>query len=119
MLHDVRGLSVHFMLDLDGTIYQTLDVKEQAWHATIANGRSIGIEIANIGAYPSRRTGPLDRWYQPGQGGRPDRDSPILPRRAACVRETRLRPARGQPVEGRSRARCSGNTTSRTNSTTR
>ncbi len=30
VLQDVRGLSVHFMLDLDGTIYQTLDVKEGA-----------------------------------------------------------------------------------------
>ena len=27
VLHDMRGLSVHFMLDLDGTIYQTLDLK--------------------------------------------------------------------------------------------
>lgn len=52
VLHDRRGLSVHFMLDLDGTIYQTLDLKERAWHATTSNDRSIGIEIANIGAYP-------------------------------------------------------------------
>src|SRR5882672_9621665 len=51
VLHDQRGLSVHFMLDVDGTIYQTLDVKERAWHATIANTRSVGIEIANIGTY--------------------------------------------------------------------
>lgn len=50
VLHDQRGLSVHFMLDIDGTIYQTLDVKERAWHATIANDRSVGIEIAAIGA---------------------------------------------------------------------
>jgi len=35
VLHDHRDLSVHFMLDLDGTIYQTLDLKERAWHATI------------------------------------------------------------------------------------
>ena len=69
VLHDVRGLSVHFMLDLDGTIYQTLDVKEKAWHATIANDRSIGIEVANIGAYPAADSGVLDRWYQPGAGG--------------------------------------------------
>ena len=34
VLHDYRCLSVHFMLDLDGTIYQTLDLKERAWHAT-------------------------------------------------------------------------------------
>jgi N-acetylmuramoyl-L-alanine amidase len=52
ILHDIRGLSSHFLLDTDGTIYQTLDLKERAWHATIANDRSIGIEIANIGAYP-------------------------------------------------------------------
>lgn len=51
VLHDVRGLSSHFLLDLDGTIYQTLDLKEMAWHAGKANGRSIGIEIANVGAY--------------------------------------------------------------------
>jgi len=61
-LHDSRGLSIHFMVDLDGTIYQTLDVKERAWHATKSNARSIGIEIANIGAYPSERP-VLDKWY--------------------------------------------------------
>jgi N-acetylmuramoyl-L-alanine amidase len=69
VLQDVRGLSVHFMLDLDGTIYQTLDVKEAAHHATIANGRSIGIEIANIGAYAADGESPLDRWYQADAGG--------------------------------------------------
>ncbi len=63
VLHDLRGLSVHFLLDIDGTIYQTLDVKERAWHATIANDRSIGIEIANIGAYPSADAPPLRKWY--------------------------------------------------------
>lgn len=54
VLHDQRCLSCHFLLDRDGTIYQTLDLKERAWHAGKANDRSIGIEIANIGAYPSR-----------------------------------------------------------------
>ena len=52
VLHDERGLSAHFLLDLDGTIYQTLDLKERAWHATKANDRAVGIEIANIGAVP-------------------------------------------------------------------
>ena len=69
VLQDKRGLSVHFMLDIDGTIYQTLDVKEAAWHATIANGRSIGIEIANIGAYPVNAPNPLGEWYQPDSEG--------------------------------------------------
>jgi N-acetyl-anhydromuramyl-L-alanine amidase AmpD len=63
VLHDVRGLSVHFMIDVDGTIYQTLDVKEKAWHATTSNDRSVGVEIANIGAYSSDEKAPFDRWY--------------------------------------------------------
>lgn len=62
-LHDDRGLSIHFMVDVDGTIYQTLDLKEKAWHATIANSRSIGIEIAQVGAYPSANTGIFEQWY--------------------------------------------------------
>src|SRR5438034_234066 len=73
ILHDHRCLSVHFMLDVDGTIYQTLDLKERAWHATTSNSRSIGIEIANIGAYrlpgdADTETGSedktLDQWYR-------------------------------------------------------
>ena len=70
VLHDIRGLSVHFMLDLDGTIYQTLDLKERAWHATSSNSRSIGIEIANVGAYPPADDGPLRQWYQPDESGK-------------------------------------------------
>ena len=67
-LQDVRGLSVQFMLDVDGTIYQTLDLKERAWQATIANSRSIGIEIANVGAYELTESNPLDLWYQQTNG---------------------------------------------------
>jgi N-acetylmuramoyl-L-alanine amidase len=67
-LQDVRGLSVQFMLDVDGTIYQTLDLKERAWQATIANSRSIGIEIANIGAFEVDKTNPFDAWYQQTNG---------------------------------------------------
>jgi N-acetylmuramoyl-L-alanine amidase len=70
VLHDQRGLSVHFLLDIDGTIYQTLDVKERAWHATTSNHRSVGIEIANIGAYPPGKTEILGRWYGRDAGGR-------------------------------------------------
>jgi N-acetyl-anhydromuramyl-L-alanine amidase AmpD len=70
VLQDRRGLSVHFMLDLDGTIYQSLDVKESAFHATIANGRSIGIEIANIGAHSLSTSDALDLWYRPDPDGR-------------------------------------------------
>ena len=63
ILHDQRNLSVHFMLDTDGTIYQTLDLKERAWHATIANDHSVGIEIAHPGAYPSPDHDAFATWY--------------------------------------------------------
>lgn len=67
VLHDVRGLSCHFLLDVDGTVYQTLDLAARARHATIANDRSIGIEIAQIGAYPDTRV--LEKWYTPAAYG--------------------------------------------------
>ncbi|HOC56836.1 MAG TPA: N-acetylmuramoyl-L-alanine amidase [Verrucomicrobiota bacterium] len=63
ILHDMRNLSVHFMLDLDGTIYQTLDLKERAWHAGSANSRAVGIEIANMGAYGVNGKNPFEHWY--------------------------------------------------------
>ena len=69
VLQDHRDLSVHFMLDLDGTIYQTLDLKERAWHATIANSRSVGIEIANMGAYGNAEKNPLSDWYTTDTNG--------------------------------------------------
>lgn len=43
------GLSAHFMVDADGTIYQTLDLLESAWHAEQANSVSVGVEICNRG----------------------------------------------------------------------
>jgi len=62
-----RKLSCHFLIDLDGTVYQTLDLKERAWHAGEANDRSIGIEMANIGAY--RDPTKLTHWYGRDAGG--------------------------------------------------
>jgi N-acetylmuramoyl-L-alanine amidase len=70
VLHDRRGLSVQFMLDLDGTIYQTLDLKERAWQATKANSRSVGIEVANMGSYSHEEESPLNRWYAKDADGK-------------------------------------------------
>jgi len=70
ILQDVRDLSVHFMLDLDGTLYQTLDLKERARHATTSNGRSIGVEIANMGSYGDAEKSPLADWYKKDALGR-------------------------------------------------
>jgi N-acetylmuramoyl-L-alanine amidase len=69
-LHDKRDLSVHFMLDVDGTLYQTLDLKERAWHATSSNGRSVGIEIANMGAYEVNGKNPFGQWYAKDASGK-------------------------------------------------
>ncbi len=71
ILHDYRDLSVHFMLDIDGTIYQTLDLKERARHATIANDRSIGIEIANMGAHSDKDFPMAQAWYPADAQGKP------------------------------------------------
>src|SRR5260370_22135308 len=69
VLQDQRDMSVHFMLDLDGTIYQTLDLKERAWHATSSNTRSVGIEIANMGAYGANEKNPFHDWHTTDQKG--------------------------------------------------
>ncbi len=106
VLHDMRNLSVHFMLDVDGTIYQTLDVKERAWHATKANDRSVGIEIANIGAYSARERDPFDQWYATDAAGAHITIPPSIERRygpRGGVRDASswpLRPARPQVVTG-------------------
>jgi N-acetylmuramoyl-L-alanine amidase len=63
VLHDVRFLSVHFLLDVDGTIYQTLDLRESAWHATVANDAAVGVEIAHPGAWRQPMNADMARWY--------------------------------------------------------
>jgi N-acetylmuramoyl-L-alanine amidase len=94
VLHDLRGLSVHFLLDADGTIYQTLDLKERGWHASEANDRSIGVEIAGIGAYPSADAAELQRFYaRDEQGVR--LVFPAALAKGAPAAKTVLRPARG------------------------
>ena len=63
VLHDERGLSCHFLVDVDGRVFQTLDVAERAWHATDANDVSVGVELASLGAFREPRdveTTPFD-----------------------------------------------------------
>lgn len=55
VLHNQRRLSVHFILDDDGTLYQTLDLREKAFHGGGNNSISVGIEIdsrAHAGKHP-------------------------------------------------------------------
>ena len=63
-----RGLSVHFLIDNDGTIYQLMDMNDIAYHAggKTWNDRSIGVEISN--AYYLDK----QQWYvKQGLGERP------------------------------------------------
>lgn len=69
VLHDERGLSVHFIIDNDGTIYQTLDLADVAFHAESVNGFSIGVEVCNRGRYREEES----RYYERGGAIRRDR----------------------------------------------
>lgn len=99
-LQDLRGLSVHFMLDLDGTIYQTLDLKERAWHATESNDRSIGIEICNIGAYSPQTRATLAEHYRKDAQGRIEVVLPPQAERDLRTPGFVARPARNEVVAG-------------------
>ena len=63
-----RGISSHFVIDNDGTIYQMVDTKNVGWHAGIrsVNKASIGIDFSN--AYYTK----YQDWYvRRGFGERP------------------------------------------------
>ena len=63
-----RGISVHFLIDNDGTIFQTLDMQHGAWHGSSGrvNRASVGVEISNA-YYPK-----YQNWYKKrGFGERP------------------------------------------------
>ena len=102
VLQDNRDLSVHFMLDIDGTIYQTLDLKERAWHATTSNDRSVGVEIANIGAYPTTDSKPLQEWYHTNVAGRVCITIPERFGAGGGIRTPGFigHPARNEPIRG-------------------
>jgi hypothetical protein len=63
---DKRGISVHFLIDNDGTIYQTLDMQHSAWHASRVNRYSVGVEITNA-YYPKYQS----TYVRKGFGERP------------------------------------------------
>ena len=63
-----RKLSVHFLIDNDGTIYQIMDTNHIAWHAgnRKVNNASIGVEISNA-YYPKYQ----NMYVKNGFGERP------------------------------------------------
>ena len=70
-----KGISSHFVVDNDGTIFQMVDPQHEAWHAgkRLWNKRAIGVDISNA-IYLK-----YQRWYeQKGFGKRPVlRDVPV------------------------------------------
>ncbi|HEV8320258.1 MAG TPA: peptidoglycan recognition family protein [Myxococcota bacterium] len=66
VLHNQRGLSVHFMLDNDGVLYQSADLADRTRHAGSVNDISVGIEIANVATARGDK-----RNYYPAHAGRP------------------------------------------------
>ena len=63
-----RGISVHFGIDNDGTIYQWLDLQHAGWHAggRSWNHSSVGVEMSNAHALK------YQSWYEKkGHGARP------------------------------------------------
>ena len=61
-----RGLSVHFCIDNDATIYQLADLNDVTYHAGSHNPYSVGVEISNA-YYPK-----YQNWYKKnGFGERP------------------------------------------------
>ncbi len=64
VLHNERGLSVHFLIDNDGTIYQTLDLVDCGFQAAGVNEISVGVELANRGdaiRFPDEYKGHRDK----------------------------------------------------------
>ena len=72
-----RGISIHFGIDNDGTIYQLLDTQHAAWQAGGRrwNHDSIGVEIAN--SFYTKYQG----WYEKNNLG----PRPIIPKGQARV----------------------------------
>jgi len=63
-----KGISSHFAIDNDGTIYQMVDPQHEAWHAGTrrTNKASVGVDISN--AYYTK----YQKWYRrKGFGNRP------------------------------------------------
>ena len=73
-----RKLSVHFLIDNDGTIYQLMDCNDIGWHAgnRKVNNDSVGVEISNAyypkyqELYRAKGFGPRPMWRNAKVHGR-------------------------------------------------
>ena len=100
VLQNERGLSCHFLIDNDGTIYQTIDLALMAYHAAEWNIDSIGVELCNRGDAKKE-----PNYYSSGKYG-PSATSSRA--RSTATRSSRSTTRRSSTTRSRgSRARCS------------
>ena len=78
-----RGLSIHFCIDNDGTIFQCLDTQHVAFHAGMYNQKSIGVEVST--AYSLK----YQSWYKRNNFG----ERPVIEN--AVVHGKKLKPFLG------------------------
>ena len=122
VLQDFRGLSVQFMLDIDGTLYQTTR-REGARVPGLAGERPLDRHRDREHRQlrrPARRTAPLQQWYKKdAERSRRTSAVPERLRRRAGDADPRHLSARAQRRRRRPdpRGEPSGCTTSRRNST--
>ncbi|MBU0550308.1 N-acetylmuramoyl-L-alanine amidase [Myxococcota bacterium] len=64
-----RNLSTHLMVDTDGTVYQPLDLSDEAWHAAPFNKQSVGVDLNNP-IHPDRVRDPIERKQRGVYSGR-------------------------------------------------
>lgn len=64
-----RGLSSHIFIDGDGTIYQPLDLRDNAWHAGEVNNYSVGLDMNNVASPDLLIDTEQGRRYAEARGG--------------------------------------------------
>lgn len=62
---DSEGLSAHFQVASDGTVYQYVDTAQVAYANVEANGFAVSIETENSVGYPTSPTFDADTWSGP------------------------------------------------------
>lgn len=64
-----RGFSSHLLVDTDGTIYQPLDIRDNAWHGGDVNGTSVGLDMNNVASRDLLESEKGQEYMNNGRGG--------------------------------------------------
>lgn len=64
-----RGFSSHLLVDTDGTIYQPMDIRDNAWHAGDVNTTSVGLDMNNVASRDLLESERGQAYMKNGRGG--------------------------------------------------